>query len=47
MLCKAAALLRRLGRSDDFAEQLAALRAQYKAKRNFTKLLDEKREALA
>lgn len=47
LLCKAAALLRRLGRSDDFAEQLAALRAQYKAKRNFTKLLDEKREALA
>jgi len=47
LLCKAAALLRRLGRSDDFAEQLAALRAQHKAKRNFTKLLDEKRAALA
>ncbi|NDJ14390.1 MAG: hypothetical protein EBY17_24880 [Acidobacteriia bacterium] len=47
LLCKTASLMRRLGRSDDFAEQLVALRAQYKAKRNFTKLLDEKREALA
>ncbi len=47
LLCKTASLMRRLGRSDDFAEQLAALRAQYKAKRNFTRLLDEKRAALA
>ena len=47
LLCKTASLMRRLGRSDDFAEQLVALRAQHKAKRNFTRLLDEKRAALA
>ena len=46
LLIKAAALMKRLGNSDEFVRHLESLRVQYKIKRNFIKLLDEKRRSL-
>lgn len=46
LLEQAAGLMHRLGRSEEFARTLETLRATYRAKRNFTKLLDERRASL-
>jgi uncharacterized Zn finger protein len=46
LLEKAAALMKRLGRSAEFVMRLEQLRAQYKIKRNFIKLVDQRRRAL-
>jgi hypothetical protein len=35
--------MQRLGRQEEFAQQLAELRKTYKRKRNFIRLLDQKR----
>jgi uncharacterized Zn finger protein len=41
LLLKVRSLMRRLGREQEFDEYLEVLRAEYKRKRNFMKLLDE------
>ncbi len=46
LLEKAAALMRRLGRREEFIRDLERLRETYRIKRNFTKLLDERRASL-
>jgi uncharacterized Zn finger protein len=46
LLVKAAAVMKRLDRSAEFVRHLEALRAKYKIKRNFIKLVEEKRKAL-
>ena len=46
LLAKAAAMMKRLDRSGEFVSQLEALRAKYKIKRNFVKLLEQKRKSL-
>jgi tetratricopeptide (TPR) repeat protein len=46
LLVKAAALMKRMGRAAEFAGQLEALRSRYKAKRNFMKLLEQKKSSL-
>ncbi len=46
LLVKAAALMKRMGRSEEFVCQLEALRLKYKIKRNFIKLLDQKQKSL-
>ncbi len=46
LLVKAAALMKRMGRSEEFVRQLEALRLKYKIKRNFIKLLDQKQKSL-
>lgn len=43
---KAAVLMKRMGRSEEFVYQLDALRLKYKIKRNFIKLLDQKQKSL-
>lgn len=46
LLAKAAAVMKRLERSAEFVRNLEALRAKYKIKRNFIKLVEQKRESL-
>jgi hypothetical protein len=38
--------MKRMGRSAEFVRNLEALRAKYKLKRNFIKLLEQKRKSL-
>jgi uncharacterized Zn finger protein len=46
LLVKAAAVLRRMDRTAEFVHHLDALRVKYKIKRNFIKLVEQKRKAL-
>jgi len=46
LLVKAAAVMKRIDRSEEFVRQLEALRVKYKIKRNFIKLLDQKEKSL-
>jgi hypothetical protein len=46
LLVKAAAVMKRMNRSEEFARNLDALRVKYKIKRNFVKLLKQKRKSL-
>ena len=46
LLVKAAAVMRRMNRSAEFVQRLDALRVKYKIKRNFIKLVEQKRKAL-
>ena len=46
LLVKAASAMRRIGAAPGFIQRLDALRGKYKIKRNFIKLLEEKRKAL-
>jgi len=46
LLVKAAAAMKRVNRSEEFMRNLEALRAKYKIKRNFIKLLDAKEKSL-
>ena len=46
LLMKAAVLMRRLGRGAEFGRQVDALRAKYKVKRSFIKLVEQKRKSL-
>ena len=43
---KAAVVMKRLNRSAEFVRQLEALRTKYKIKRNFIKLVEQKRKSL-
>jgi uncharacterized Zn finger protein len=42
LLVRVHELMKRLGRQEEFAQQLAQLRNTYKRKRNFIRLLDQK-----
>ena len=46
LLVKAAIIMKRLDRAAEFVRQLEALRAKYKIKRNFIKLVEQKRTSL-
>ncbi len=46
LLMKASVLMRRLGRGAEFGRQVDALRAKYKVKRSFIKLVEQKRKSL-
>ena len=46
LLALAATVMKRMGRSTEFVRHLEALRAKYKIKRNFIKLVEQKRKAL-
>jgi uncharacterized Zn finger protein len=46
LLVKAAALMKRLGKSEEFVRYLESLRVKHKARRNFIKLLEERRSSL-
>ncbi len=46
LLAKAAAVMKRLDRSAEFVRHLEALRTKYKIKRNFIKLVEQKRKSL-
>jgi hypothetical protein len=46
LLAKAAAVMKRLDRSAEFVRHLEALRAKFKIKRNFIKLVEQKRKSL-
>jgi uncharacterized Zn finger protein len=46
LLARAAAVMKRLGRSAEFVRHLEALRAKYRIKRNFIKLVEQKRKSL-
>ena len=46
LLAKAAAVMKRLDRSTEFVHHLEALRTKYKIKRNFIKLVEQKRKSL-
>lgn len=46
LLAKAAAIMKRLDRSAEFAGQLEALRTKFKIKRNFIKLVEQERTSL-
>ena len=46
LLIKAAALMKRMNRGPEFVRQLEALRAKYKIKRNFNKLVEQQRKSL-
>jgi uncharacterized Zn finger protein len=46
LLAKAAAAMKRMDRGAEFVRHLEALRAKYKIKRNFIKLVEQKRKAL-
>ncbi len=46
LLARAAALMKRLDRSEEFVCHLEALRTRYKIKRNFIKLVEQKRRSL-
>ncbi len=43
---KAAAVMRQMDRSAEFVRHLDALRVKYKIKRNFIKLIEQKRKSL-
>jgi hypothetical protein len=46
LLVKAAAVMKRIGRSAEFVQKLEQLRVKYKIKRNFIKLVEQKRKSL-
>jgi hypothetical protein len=46
LLVKAAAAMQRIGRSPEFVRNLEALRAKYKIRRNFIKLIEQNRKSL-
>ena len=46
LLVKAAAVMRRMDRSAEFVHNMEALRVKYKIKRNFIKLVEQKRKSL-
>ena len=46
LLVKAAAAMKRLERSGEFVRVLEGLRAKYKIKRNFIKLVEQQRKSL-
>ncbi|MCW5977039.1 MAG: SWIM zinc finger family protein [Bryobacteraceae bacterium] len=46
LLIKAAAVMKRMGRSAEFVTALETLRAKFKIKRNFIKLIERKRQSL-
>jgi uncharacterized Zn finger protein len=46
LLAKAAAVMKRMDRSTEFVHNMDALRVKYKIKRNFVKLVEQKRRAL-
>jgi len=46
LLVKAASVMKRLDRSPEFVRQLEALRLKYKIKRNFIKVVEQKRKVL-
>ena len=46
LLVKAAVVMKRMNRSEEFVRQLESLRQKYKIKRNFIKLLDQKQKSL-
>ena len=46
LLVKAAALMKRMGRSEEFVRQLESIRLKYKIKRNFVKRLEQRRKSL-
>jgi len=46
LLVKAATVMRRMDRGAEFIRQLDALRLKYKIKRNFVKLVEQKRKSL-
>lgn len=46
LLVKAAALMKRMGRREEFVSQLESMRLKYKIKRNFVKRLEQRRESL-
>ncbi len=46
LLEKAAVLMKRMGRSQEFVEQMESLREQYRIKRNFVKRLDRRSKRL-
>ena len=46
LLAKAAAVMKRMDRNAEFVRHLEALRAKYKIKRNFIKLVEQKRKSL-
>ena len=46
LLVKAAAVMKRMDRSTEFVRHLEALRVKYKIKRNFIKLVEQKRNCL-
>ena len=46
LLIKAAVLMKRMNRGTEFVRQLETLRAKYKIKRNFIKLVEQKRKSL-
>jgi uncharacterized Zn finger protein len=46
LLAKAASVMKRLDRGAEFVRHMEALRAKYKIKRNFIKLVEQKRKAL-
>ncbi len=46
LLEKAAAVMQRIGKNEEFTRYLEGLRVKHKRKRNFIKLLDEKRDSL-
>jgi len=46
LLVKAAAVMKRMDRSEEFVHNLEALRVKYRIKRNFIKLVEQKRKSL-
>jgi uncharacterized Zn finger protein len=46
LLVKAAAVMKRMDRGAEFVPRLEALRVKYKIKRNFIKLVEQKRKSL-
>jgi len=46
LLVKAATVMKRMGRTEEFVRNLEALRVKYKIKRNFIKLVEQKRKSL-
>ncbi len=46
LLAKAATVMKRMNRNEEFVRHLEALRVQYKRKRNFIKLVEQKRKSL-
>jgi len=46
LLVKAATVMKRMGNSEEFVRNLETLRVKYKIKRNFIKLVEQKRKSL-
>jgi uncharacterized Zn finger protein len=46
LLAKAAMVMKRMNRNEEFVRHLEALRVQYKRKRNFIRLVEQKRKSL-